>query len=150
MAKILIVDDEPNLRLMVSMILQAESHDVAEAANGHEALAAMTDEVPDVILLDLMMPEMDGWRFLEELRARGLRRQTRVVIISALSDDESIERGRAEGARAHLVKPFDLTALVDAVNDALQDPPEEFLSKAERVNELTSLLRTLDVIDRED
>ncbi|MCA1831352.1 MAG: response regulator [Actinomycetota bacterium] len=150
MANILIVDDEPSLRLMISMVLQAEGHNVHEADNGRQALALVADCVPDVILLDLMMPEMDGWRFLEELRACGLRSRTRVVIISALSDDESIQRSRDEGARSHLVKPFDLTALVDAVNDALSDPPEELLSKTERVSELASLLRTLDVIDEDD
>ena len=150
MAKILVVDDEHSLRLMISMILQAEGHEVEEADNGREALALVARDVPDVILLDLMMPEMDGWRFLEELRACGLRSQTRIVIISALSDEETIERGRTEGARNHLIKPFDLTALVDAVNDALLDPPEELLSKTERVSELASLLRTLDSLEDED
>ena len=150
MARILIVDDEPSLRLMTSMVLQAEGHDTEEAGNGREALELVENEIPDVILLDLMMPEMDGWRFLEELRVRDLRRRTRVVIISALSDDETVQRGRDEGARGHLVKPFDLTVLIDAVNAALENPPEELLNKRERVGELASLLRTLDVLEADE
>lgn len=149
MARILIVDDEPGVRMMISMILQAEGHDIQEADDGSSALELVEREVPDVILLDLMMPQMDGWRFLEELRERDLRRRTRVVIVSALSDEATVLRGREEGAHGHLVKPFDLTALVDAVNAALEDPPEELLNKKERVSELASLLRTLDVLDEE-
>lgn len=146
MPKILVVDDEPNMRLVIRTILETEGHDVEEAGDGAHALELVERSIPDVILLDLMMPRMDGWRFLEELRACGFRSRTRVVIISALGDEETIDRGRKAGA-AHLMKPFDITGLLDAVNDALAEPPEELLSRKERIGELAAVLHVLETID---
>ncbi len=141
-ARILVVDDEPAVRLMIRKILAVEGYDVEDAANGMEALQTFERRIPDVVLLDLMMPEMDGWHFLEELRARDLRNSTRVIIVSALRDDETLQRSRDSGA-PHLLKPFDPQALIDAIEDALRETPDGLVGRKERVGELAVLLHTL-------
>src|ERR1043166_4718756 len=72
MARILVVDDEPSIRMLIRTILQSEGHSITTASNGREALEMVIENVPDLIVLDLMMPEMDGWHLLEELHIRGL------------------------------------------------------------------------------
>src|SRR5437879_3286363 len=115
MAKVLVVDDEPAIRLLLQAILAQEGHDVDTAADGVDALSAVERELPDVILLDLAMPNMDGWHFLEELRNLGLRSRVRVIIVTATNDAESTARGHAEGVKELIAKPFDATAIVKAV-----------------------------------
>ncbi len=145
MAKILVVDDERVVRDLVRAVLVGEGHEVGEARDGLEALEVVEQNgLPDIIVLDLMMPQMDGWRFLEELRSRGLRRHTRVIILSALSDEDTRKRGTAEGAQHVLSKPFDTDALIDAVSDALAQPAEDIAASRERVDELAEMLRTID------
>jgi len=147
MAKLLVVDDEPAIRLLMQAILSQEGHDVDTAADGIEALASVQAELPDVILLDLAMPNMDGWRFLEELRSRDLRSRVRVIIVSAMSDRESLERGQAEGVREHLAKPFDADAVVRSVEAALQEAPEEILARRAHPEDLARLIDKLQAMD---
>lgn len=147
MARILVVDDERVVRDLVRAVLVAEGHDVFGAHDGHEALAMVEEDgLPDVILLDLMMPRMDGWHFLEELRARGLRRQTRVIIISALADEDTRRRGSEEGALSHIAKPFDTEVLIDAVAAALAEPAEQIADRREHVRDLAELIHTIDEV----
>lgn len=147
MAKLLVVDDEPAIRLLMQAILSQEGHDVDTAADGVEALASVERELPDVILLDLAMPNMDGWRFLEELRNRDLRSRLRVIIVSAMSDAESVERGQAEGVREHLAKPFDADAVVRSVEAALQEAPEEILARRAHPHDLARLIDKLGTLE---
>jgi CheY-like chemotaxis protein len=143
MAKLLVVDDEPAIRLLMQAILAQEGHEVETAADGLEALAAVERSIPDVILLDLMMPNMDGWRFLEELRLRGLRSRVRVIIVSALTDAETVRRGQAEGVSEHVAKPFDATAIVQAVETVLVESPEEILARRAHPEDLARLIEKL-------
>jgi two-component system response regulator MprA len=147
MARLLVVDDEPAIRLLMQAILSQEGHDVETAADGVEGLAAIERDLPDVVLLDLMMPNMDGWRFLEELRSRDLRSRVRVVIVSAMSDTESIERGQAEGVHEHVAKPFDASAVVRAVEAALQEEPEKILARRQHPEDLARLIDKLQSLD---
>jgi two-component system, NtrC family, nitrogen regulation response regulator NtrX len=143
-ANILVVDDEPAIRQLVSAILRDEGHTVETATNGHEALERVILAVPDLIVLDLMMPEMDGWRFLEELHLRGLRKQTRVVIVSGHFDPRTASRGERRAARLFLPKPFEPDVLVALVNDALDRDARELYEDHDRS---VSLVRLLDKID---
>jgi CheY-like chemotaxis protein len=147
MAKVLVVDDEPAIRLLLQAILAQEGHDVETAADGVEALTAVRAELPDVVLLDLAMPNMDGWHFLEELRNLGLRSRLRVIIVSATADDDSLERGQAAGARGLIAKPFDANAIVKAVEDVVQEPAEEILARREHPEDLARLIDRLQSLD---
>jgi CheY-like chemotaxis protein len=147
MAKVLVVDDEPAIRLLLQAILAQEGHDVETAADGVEALTAVQRELPDVVLLDLAMPHMDGWHFLEELRNIGLRSQVRVIIVSAMTDAESMARGQAEGIQERIAKPFDATAIVQAVEAMVQEPAEEILARREHPEDLARLIDKLQSLD---
>jgi CheY-like chemotaxis protein len=144
MARILVVDDEPSIRHLIKAILQDEGHEIETASNGHEALEKVIIAVPDLIVLDLMMPEMDGWRFLEELHLRGLRKQTRVVIVSGHFDPRTASPSERKAARHFLPKPFEPEVLVALVDDALARDANQLFEEHDRS---VSLVRLLDKID---
>lgn len=146
MARILVVDDEPSIRMLIRTILQAEGHTITTASNGREALEMVIENVPDLIVLDLMMPEMDGWHLLEELHMRGLRRHTRVVIVSGHYDPEGASEDRRAHAHHFLPKPFDPTSLVDLVNDALDRDPTELYKGRDRTVNLQRLIERIDEV----
>jgi DNA-binding response OmpR family regulator len=146
MARVLIVDDDAPIRTLMKVVLTHEGHDVVQAAGAREGLAAIEEQLPDVVLLDLLMPEMDGWLFLDELRSRGLRNRTRVVIVSAFGDAPTVERGRAAGALGHITKPFEIEALVAAVRSALEQEPQEMAHRRERVEELGELIKEINTL----
>lgn len=146
MARILIVDDDAPIRQLMHVVLTHEGHDVVEAQGAREALGLIEQQLPDVVMLDLLMPEMDGWLFLDELRSRGLRNRTRVVIVSAFGDAPTVERGRAEGALGHITKPFEIEALVAAVRSALEQEPAELAHRRERVEELGELIKEINTL----
>ncbi|HKB76168.1 MAG TPA: response regulator [Myxococcales bacterium] len=109
---VLVVDDDPDILQTLGLCLSSEGYRVLMAANGKEALEILDHEHPSVILLDLMMPVMDGWQFVAELDHRG-RRDVPLLILSA---DRAVQ-GHAQQLRAsgHLAKPFDLDDLLGKV-----------------------------------
>ena len=108
----LVIDDDPDILQTLGLCLSSEGYRVLMAANGKEALDILDREHPSVILLDLMMPVMDGWQFVAELDHRG-QRDVPLLILSA---DRSVQ-GHAQQLRAsgHLAKPFDLDELLGKV-----------------------------------
>ncbi len=146
MARILVVDDEPSIRMLIRTILQAEGHTITTAPNGREALEMVIENVPDLIVLDLMMPEMDGWHLLEELHIRGLRRHTRVVIVSGHYDPQGISDEKRSHAHHVLPKPFEPTSLVELVNDALEREPTELYKGRDRTVSLQRLIERIDEV----
>lgn len=117
MSYVLVVDDDPDIRLLLRFELAAEGHDIVEAGNGQEALAAIAAGPVDLVLLDMMMPVLDGW---EVLRAVDPESAPPIVVITALASDgdrhvvELLELGAIDV----IAKPFDpgmLVRLVDAV-----------------------------------
>jgi CheY-like chemotaxis protein len=117
-ALILVVDDDPNLLLLMKEALSSRLYRVATAKDGVEALERLEEELPQLILLDMRMPVMDGWTFTKVLRERH-GRSIPVVVITAAED--STLRADEVGADADLGKPFDLQQLYDVVDDALVD-----------------------------
>src|SRR5881227_864707 len=117
--RVLLVDDDPEILESTQFLLESEGYQVELAHNGREALDLLPNVKPSVILLDLMMPVMDGWQFVAELEHRG-RRDVPLLILSA---DRSVQ-GHAEQLRAngHLAKPFDLDELLGKVQQLSTGP----------------------------
>jgi DNA-binding response OmpR family regulator len=111
--KVLIVDDEPDVLLLLRVNLEAAGYQTVLAADGETALNRIDDSQPDVVLLDIMMPVMDGWGVLRALSERDSG--PRVVVVSAKSSDRDIVRALTSGALDYVTKPFDPDDLVDVV-----------------------------------
>ena len=116
MTEILVVEDDEAIRGLLAEVLRDDGYDVGEAANGVEALAYLDDHKPDLIVLDLMMPVMDGWTFVEECHRHEYCRDIPIVVTSASHDlPRTSERLRAYGVRTCLAKPFDVEGLLALV-----------------------------------
>ena len=110
--RVLVVDDEPDIRATVAEMLQLEGYAVEEAANGADALLSIERRLPDLILLDMRMPVLDGWGFAAELNDRALK--IPIVVMTAARD---ASRWAAEiAAQASLSKPFGFDDLIRTVN----------------------------------
>jgi DNA-binding response OmpR family regulator len=112
--RILVVDDERDVRSLVCHILVDQGYEVDQAVDGREALEKIQAKTPDLVVLDLMMPEVDGWQVLRELQGRPTR--PRVVVLSAFGD---VKRATEAGAVGFLAKPFRFAQLVDTCQRAL-------------------------------
>lgn len=110
---VLVVDDDPGVLEVLQLALDAEGYNVVVARNGREALEQAARSQPRLILVDLMMPVMDGWEFVREFRRRRRDERTPVIILSALRHVE--EATRNLDVQAVLAKPFNLDELLDVV-----------------------------------
>jgi CheY-like chemotaxis protein len=116
MPQVLVVEDDEAIRALVSDVLRDDGYDVLEASNGIEALAHLRNGRPDLIILDLMMPVMDGWAFVEECRQRRYCEDVPILVTSASHDlPRTAERLRSFGVRTCLAKPFDVDGLLALV-----------------------------------
>jgi CheY-like chemotaxis protein len=119
---VLVVDDDPDILEALSEILEAEGFAVRRARNGQEALERLEEGTPSLILLDLMMPVMDGWEFAQKLRQRPEAKGVPLVVLSA---DRNVEAKSKEiGSVGHLAKPFELDDLLRMVRTALERAPK--------------------------
>jgi DNA-binding response OmpR family regulator len=111
---VLVVEDETPIRETLCEALAFEGYAVLAARGGREALAHLDESCPDLILLDLMMPDISGWDVLEQRHAQSLCAQAQVVLLSAARTVEAT--ARKHNVRAYLPKPFELDDLLDLVN----------------------------------
>jgi CheY-like chemotaxis protein len=118
--KILIVDDNPDIIGLLRANLRMAGFETAEAMNGKIALRRVGQERPDLILLDLMMPILDGWGVLDALGQRPDRPP--VIVITAAESPANEERARRLGAAGYVTKPFDVADLLDLIRSVI-DPP---------------------------
>jgi adenylate cyclase len=118
--KILIVDDEPLNIDYLEQELEDSYYTILTASNGKEALDRARDDLPDLILLDIMMPVMDGFEVLAQLQADPVLRNIAVIVISALHDITSVARGIQQGADDYLPKPFEPTLLHARISASLE------------------------------
>ena len=118
-AKVLIVDDEPNNVDFLEQALEDSGYQLITATNGQEALAKIQSEQPDLVLLDLSMPIMDGFAVLEQVKADSMLRDIPIIIISAEHDSKSVVKGIKQGAEDYLTKPVNVSLLVKKVKDYL-------------------------------
>jgi excisionase family DNA binding protein len=110
---VLVVDDDPQVREVVRVNLEMEGYTVREAANAEEGLAAVADDAPDVILLDVMMPQVDGWEMLRRVQEQHGIGSIPVIMFSGQLEATAEREAQARGAQAFVGKPFDLRALID-------------------------------------
>ncbi|AQT69542.1 Mycobacterial persistence regulator A [Anaerohalosphaera lusitana] len=113
--KILIVDDEPNIVQTLKDRLEMNEYAVLTAENGKEGLDTATAEKPDIILLDVIMPIMDGHEMLEALRKQPDCEDISVIMLTARSQTQDIARANACGIEDYIVKPFDLSELLEKI-----------------------------------
>jgi DNA-binding response OmpR family regulator len=111
-ASILIADDEPNIVLAVEFVLQEEGYRVRVARDGQEALDAIAAELPDLVLLDVMLPRVSGFEVCQRIRANPGWRGLRVVMLSAKGREVEVQKGLALGADAYITKPFAINELL--------------------------------------
>ena len=123
MARILIVDDAPRNRALLDVIVASDGHRTVHAGSGAEALAIAATDPPDLVLLDLMMPGIDGFQVLRQLRADARCRAIPVMVVSALDDVAARERILSAGADAFVGKPLDRGELLLRVNRLLARAP---------------------------
>ena len=115
----LVVDDDASVRAMLGYLLQDEGYDVREAADGAEAITALTVEAPDCMVLDLMMPNVDGVQVLRARRERGFAPNTRVLVLTAKTDTKDAVWCWELGADEYLNKPVDPDKLAREIRQLL-------------------------------
>jgi DNA-binding response OmpR family regulator len=123
MPRVLIVDDEPDVLLLLRIELEAEGYETLLAADGETAMRRIAEERPDVVLLDVMMPVVDGWGVLRRLSDTGST--TRVIVLSAKANDSDVVRALELGAHEYVTKPFDAAALLLTVAHVLSSTPAD-------------------------
>ena len=118
--RVLAVDDDPVIQRLLEVNLEMEGYEVRLASDGLQAVDAARDFRPDVILLDVMMPNMDGWEACATIKQDADFAETPVVFLSARAQDADVERGSELGAAAYITKPFDPIDLLDLIAELVE------------------------------
>ncbi|MBU0490696.1 MAG: response regulator [Chloroflexi bacterium] len=119
MARILAVDDDPSIIKLLEIKLKRSGYEVISAINGEEGYKRALEERPDLVLLDIMMPKMNGYEVCERLKSTMGKDSPAIVMLSAKGQQSDMEKGFQMGADDYVVKPFDLKALVERINAVL-------------------------------
>ncbi|MBN1678946.1 MAG: response regulator [Anaerolineae bacterium] len=119
MRNLLLVDDEPSFRRLIALTLQGAGYRVREVEDGVQALDALQESVPDLVVTDLSMPRLDGWEVVRWLRANPATAHTPVVVLTANTDDETHRRSQVEPINSFLLKPVSSQQLLDVVKRLL-------------------------------
>ncbi|MEO6326276.1 MAG: response regulator, partial [Thermoanaerobaculia bacterium] len=119
---VLIVDDEEEVRVLLERALRVNGYRVETAGSGREALEKARDTRPDLVLLDLVLPDQSGWEVLKELRALDGATAVPIVILSARGSNEEISEGERLGANAFIAKPVDMNRILERIKTLLQEP----------------------------
>ena len=140
--RVLVIDDESPIRLLCRVNLEAEGMDVLEAADGPSGLEKARAEIPDVILLDVMMPGLDGWRVAEELLEDERTESIPIVFLTARAELRDRARGIDLGGVDYVTKPFNPVELAPLVRDLIArvERGERDELRREKLSELRSLL----------
>lgn len=146
MARIYIADDDADIRNLVTFWLIEEGHEVLASKDGQAALETIVEDPPDVVVLDLMMPNLDGFGVLQGLTDAGVRDQTRVLVLTARSAESDRVEGFDRGADLYLTKPFEDTELIGAINELLDSPSDVLAARREEEKDKAHLLAQLDAM----
>ena len=119
MARVMAVDDDHVIRGLLEVNLEMEGHDVVTAVDGQDALDKVRAQQPDLILLDVMMPNVNGWQVAEALKSDPTTRSIPIVFLSARAMEADVRKGTDLGVQAYVTKPFDPIDLMELVNRLL-------------------------------
>lgn len=122
--KILIADDEPNIVAAIEFLLQRGGHEVLTAQNGEQALRLVEAHVPDLVLLDVMMPQKSGYEVCQRIRGRPEWRHIKIVMLSAKGRDAEVIKGLSMGADLYVTKPFSTRELMTKIKGLLESGPQ--------------------------
>ena len=117
---ILIVDDEVSILMALEYALKKQNFKVLIARDGSEALKIVEEEIPDLVLLDIMMPKVDGYQTLTHIRSTPALKDIKVVLLSAKQKEKDIQKGLDLGADKYLVKPFSIKKIINEINALLK------------------------------
>lgn len=117
---VLIVDDEPNIVLSLKFLISQQGYEVRTATSGDEALQSLAEEIPDLVLLDIMMPKPDGYEVCQKIRANPEWKDIPVIMLTAKGRDVERQKGLAMGADDYITKPFATHELVTKVRGVLE------------------------------
>jgi DNA-binding response OmpR family regulator len=148
MIRVLVVDDDHDMCAVLAAALAAEGFEVARAHDARTALEELASEPPDAVILDVMMPGMDGFELLADVRQRRLAVQTRFLLVTCRTSERDHLRGWELGADDYVTKPVDMAALADRVRAVLAASDEELadrrsdeLAKAALLDRLEAAMR---------
>lgn len=137
MKRILVVDDEPDIVALIRLRLMREGFEVVEAHNGEAAIKMVASSKPGLIILDIMMPGMNGWEVNERLKANPEYRDIPVIMLTALNEFDEQFKSLQAGVRDYITKPFDFDELVSSVRKVLSEKKiERSGEKTERRNKI--------------
>ena len=125
MAKVLIVDDSPFMVRLVGYMLETAGYETASAENGKVALELIAQDPPDLVFLDMMMPEMNGLETLRAIRADAKTKDLPVLMLSAKAQTQDCEAAKEIGADGYLIKPFKSAQVLDSAAQYLGPPPDK-------------------------
>lgn len=117
--RILVVDDEPAIARLIKMSLSVDGYEAVTATSGFEAMERVEEKKPDLVILDIMMPGMNGYEVCAELRTKPETQNIKIIFLSAKGNSGDAERGLAMGAVDYIIKPFDPEELLDKVKNIL-------------------------------
>ena len=119
MNKIMIVEDDPTTVKLLTILLEKKNYKVVSKLNGRAAVDSVNEEMPDLILMDVMMPEMDGIEATRIIKGNPCTSDIPVIILSALGQEMEVMKGLSSGADGYVVKPFDARSLIRQIDEKL-------------------------------
>jgi DNA-binding response OmpR family regulator len=141
--KILVVDDDPTMVKLINVNLKLNNYSVVEATSGEQALDVLSDEPLDLVVLDIMMPGVDGWEVLQRIRSNSETEEMPVILVTAKTQDSDVIRGWELGADEYVIKPFNPLLLVEVIKMVLDRSYDERLERRKKQKEKLEVLRSL-------
>jgi DNA-binding response OmpR family regulator len=141
--KILVVDDDPTMVKLINVNLKLNNYAVIEAISGEQALDIVSKETLDLVVLDIMMPGVDGWEVLKRIRNDPDTEELPVILVTAKTQDSDVIRGWEYGADEYVIKPFNPLLLVEVIKMVLDRSYEDRLERRKKQKEKLEVLRSL-------
>lgn len=117
--KVLVVDDDPYILMSLEFLMKKSGYEVMIARNGTEALELVEKQMPDIVLLDIMMPDVDGYQICKHIKKSDTLKHTKVVFMSAKTKESDIQKGYDLGASLYIIKPFSTREIVKQIKELM-------------------------------